>query len=1008
MTLRAHARPLLVAVGLWGVTAGLAWAQSSAPAPIRRTAANAVVRENQRPGTTDWLVTRVEDAPANERNDRYRRQRAIEGYVSRTSVRAGDTLTAFVSTSPAASYRADVYRLGYYGGKGGRLVARLGPFSGTPQPEPVEGPQQLIEAGWTRSFDIAIGADWPSGVYVAKLTTADRGLESYLIWVVRDDRKADLMFQVSDLTWQAYNRWPAWRSLYDWKDEPWRTTPGARVGFDRPYGFYYNLLPAGFVPHSGGSGEFLLWEFPLAFWLEGQGYDVTYASNLDTHNDADGLLRVKGFLSVGHDEYWTRRMFENVAHARDQGVSLAFLSGNAVDGEVTLTAASDGRPDRTFERFTGRGIDDDMPDEETLMGSTSYGVGLGDWIVTRPEHWLFAGTGMKAGDKIAGVVGWEHHGPPYRKDPSLEVVAAGPVFDSRGNRQPDSHGAIVYAGGNGGIVFNAGTCWWNMVLATPPGFVTPPNKDFARADPRVQQITRNLLTRIIDGASAVPVASAAATAAAAPPTLADRPVRLDANGNLESWIAPQAKAYGTVLDRAWKQLLTGFGVEANGLPTYLAYCCFDAKTLKGTAWPHNPAAVNAGLARGVAAYYAYSGDRRAVDFLRRLLDHHLAHGTTPADPDWAWPSVPYASADHGATRYRGAHDFLYTGTDDPPRLGRGDGYGVIEPDKVAEMGVGYLIAFQLTADDRYRKAALACAKALATHVRPGDATHSPWPFRVVAETGVAREEYSANVAPALELFDMLQTQFGASIEWQRARAMAWDWTVAHPLQNNRWANYFEDVFTIRNTSNVTQYNAGELARYLLEHPERDPEWRTHVARLIAWIEHTFGGDTARERGVQWGATAISEQAEYMYKMGSHTARFAAVLALWAEKTGDAAGREKAYRSFNWASYMSDERGIVRVGPVEGSLWFSDGYADYLRHFHVGLGAQPPWAPPDEDHLLRSSSVVMSITYAPGEIRYRSVDRIGSDVIRLRTRAQPPTVLFDGVAVPLGPTESHGS
>jgi hypothetical protein len=144
-----------------------------------------------------------------------------------------------------------------------------------------------------------------------------------------------------------------------------------------------------------------------------------------------------------------------------------------------------------------------MADEETLMGSTSYGVGLGDWIVTRPEHWLFAGTGMKAGDRVAGLVGWEHHGPPYRRDPSLDVVAAGPLTDNRGNAVPNTHGAVVYAGGNGGVVFNAGTCWWNMVLSTPPGFVTPPNRDFARTDPRVERITRNLLARIIGGPSAV-------------------------------------------------------------------------------------------------------------------------------------------------------------------------------------------------------------------------------------------------------------------------------------------------------------------------------------------------------------------------------------------------------------------------------------------------------------------------------------------------------------------------
>ena len=62
-----------------------------------------------------------------------------------------------------------------------------------------------------------------------------------------------------------------------------------------------------------GSGEWFLWEFPLAFWLESQGYDVTYISNLDTHADPRGLRRAKGFLSVGHDEYYTIEMFNNSA-----------------------------------------------------------------------------------------------------------------------------------------------------------------------------------------------------------------------------------------------------------------------------------------------------------------------------------------------------------------------------------------------------------------------------------------------------------------------------------------------------------------------------------------------------------------------------------------------------------------------------------------------------------------------------------------------------------------------
>jgi len=487
---------------------------------------------------------------------------------------------------------------------------------------------------------------------------------------------------------------------------------------------------------------------------------------------------------------------------------------------------------------------------------------------------------------------------------------------------------------------------------------------------------------------------------AAGETLAGHAVVLDGSGRLLSWVQPQAQAYATVVRLAWEQLLTGFPVEENGLPPWLTYCCFDPETLRGTAWPHNPACVYAGLVEGAAAWHAFSGDGRVIDLVRRALDYQLAHGTTPPDPAWAWPSVPYASSDHGALRYRGAHDFLYATEEGPaPRLARGDGYGVIEPDKVGELGVAYLTAWKLTGDLRYRDAALACARALARHVREGDGERSPWPFRVVAETGVVREEYCANLASTLRLLDELsRLGLGEVDEWWRARTLAWAWLEAYPFRNDVWANYFEDLFWMPGPTNLNQYDAGEMARYLLENPERDPGWRERTAHLLEWIELTFGGDTERERGVQWGAVTVSEQIEYMYKMGSHTSRFASVLALWSEKTGDAAARDKAFRSFNWASYMADERGVVRVGPVEQSLWFSDGYGDYIRHFMDGMGAVPEWAPPGEDHLVRSSSVVTEVTYEPGVVRYRTFDGEGDEVLRLSFT--PRTVTADGQ--PLAP------
>jgi hypothetical protein len=174
-----------------------------------------------------------------------------------------------------------------------------------------------------------------------------------------------------------------------------------------------------------------------------------------------------------------------------------------------------------------------------------------------------------------------------------------------------------------------------------------------------------------------------------------------------------------------------------------------------------------------------------------------------------------------------------------------------------------------------------------------------------------------------------------------------------------------------------------VARWLMTHPGDDPAWREHVARLIAWVERTFGVDTDREWGRQFGATVLSEQVADMAKMGSHTARFGATLALWSEKTGDATARDRGARSLNWATYMCGEDGTVAVGedPNEG-WWFSDGYGDYIRHFLVAMGALPGWAPAGEDHVLRSTSVVTHVGYAPGRVAWTTFDDDSTETLRL--------------------------
>jgi hypothetical protein len=350
---------------------------------------------------------------------------------------------------------------------------------------------------------MVIPDEWVSGVYIGKLTALDDSSQSYVVFILRDGRKADVAFQSSDLTWQAYNRFPYWHSMYDEGQNPWVNTNGARISFDRPYNLYVNNLPSEFNPLSNGAGEFFLWEFPLLFWLEREGYDVTYISNTDTHSDGEGLLRTRVFLSVGHDEYWTHQMFDNVMKARDGGVNLIFLGGNSVDGTVYLEPSTDGRPDR----ITGRLPERDFKNEEELMGNSSYGVGYADITIKNADHWVFEGTGIQEGDTLRDLVGWEYHGYPLKKDSTLRVLGLGKIKPNKhGDPEAPDHGMVIYTAEKGNFVFNAGTCFWSLPLSSPPGYQNPVNDqgeqgkqviDFTKEDPRIQGITRNLLDRAI-------------------------------------------------------------------------------------------------------------------------------------------------------------------------------------------------------------------------------------------------------------------------------------------------------------------------------------------------------------------------------------------------------------------------------------------------------------------------------------------------------------------------------
>ena len=235
---------------------------------------NAVEEENRRAGTLEWQLRNVRfDDPVTLASFplvRHLTSSAIQGYASKTSVYPGESIDIMVSMEPEGEFTVDFYRLGWYGGQGGRHMGQLGPVQGGTQPVPTMSVQRLRECTWEVSASLTIPDDWESSVYLAKLSRAEHyGVQSYVTFVVKSRRKADLLFQVSDITWQAYNKWPGNDSIYtDGTPNVWYQGTEVRASFDRPYAKYCQILDA---PLSLGSGRVPAVGAPDGFLVGGTG-----------------------------------------------------------------------------------------------------------------------------------------------------------------------------------------------------------------------------------------------------------------------------------------------------------------------------------------------------------------------------------------------------------------------------------------------------------------------------------------------------------------------------------------------------------------------------------------------------------------------------------------------------------------------------------------------------------------------------------------------------------------
>jgi hypothetical protein len=367
--------------------------------------------------------------------------------------------------------------------------------------------------------------------------------------------------------------------------------------------------------------------------------------------------------------------------------------------------------------------------------------------------------------------------------------------------------------------------------------------------------------------------------------------------------------------------------------------------------------------------YGYLGDPDLHKNMILMADYWLDHGIS--SPDLLWGNLPYP---YNIDIHSGIYDGDMRG-----------GRGALQPDKAASFGAELIVLYKIIKNPRYLEAATKIANTLAARIQTGDAEHSPWPFRVNAKTGVVHTDvrngrtfeaaYTSNWTPTLRLFRaLIDLKQGQITQYQRAVHITTDWLKAYPLKNNKWGPFFEDIPTADYSD--TEINADTMAFYILEHPEWDDDWKRDSRSVLDWTYNTL----ANHDFGKWQVTPINEQTVFKMPGNSHTSRHESVELIYCDKTGDCSRKADAILGLNWATYTVNAQGQNRY--PHDDVWLTDGYGDYVRHYLRSMGAAPELAPTDQNHLLRTSSVIQLIKYEADKITYTKFDSNSAELFKL--------------------------
>ncbi len=458
-----------------------------------------IADENRQPGTGAWRLPNGEG------------HGDVEGYVASQSIRPGQRQRIYVRTKGAHAIWIDVYRMGWYGGRGGKLYLASRRLHPRTQPPCTHHPSTgLTECRWHPSITFGIPKGLPSGVYIVKMTT-DSGAARDAMFVVESAQPRAVLAQISTATYEAYNTWGG-DSLYPGGGRVGATgmSQGVEVSYDRPY------------ETITGAGQFLTRDVAAVRFLEREGYDVSYTTNASVDARPGQVQGHRILLDIGHSEYWSQGAADAFRRARDSGTNLVFLASNTLAWRIrfaraTAASSESGKPGHVIVAYKEHVLRDPnrllptghFPRGASPLAGTNWqecitpripatGRSVNHYYSWRPAPslqpaWLFRATGFTATSFVKGIVGYELDRTDLHTPAGTGIVGTG-IARCEGRQATGSSQSTLYRAPSGALVFSSGTMGWQLGLSPVPDASPDAPR---RRDPRLVRLTENLFARML-------------------------------------------------------------------------------------------------------------------------------------------------------------------------------------------------------------------------------------------------------------------------------------------------------------------------------------------------------------------------------------------------------------------------------------------------------------------------------------------------------------------------------